>query len=366
MKRKVIKCSLLFLLLPLFVFAGGDGERVEKKINRDFTIQPNGLVDLTNKYGNLDIAIGQSNQVKINVTISVEASSAKKAQEALDRINVEFEEGNNRVEARTVIESNSGWNSWFNFGSNEMEINYQVLVPADVFLQLSNKYGNIYLETTNRDVSVELAYGNIRLGDINGNLDLDMSYSKGNISLIRDGKLTLSYSELEMEDGNEVTLDNKYTDLKTGSLQKLNMESAYSNLHSVSIGRFDYNGKYDDLAVERAGSINAETSYTGIEVDEMEGNGDFDMRYGDLKIQKIHGGFSRMNINTSYTGVELDFNTDAAFSVDAETNYCDIHHHDLKIMEDTEKQSSKVLKGSRGTGGGAVIARMNYGELTID
>ncbi|MBK9982610.1 MAG: DUF4097 family beta strand repeat protein [Saprospiraceae bacterium] len=366
MRRIAVKCSLLFFFIPLFAFAGKDGERVEKKINREFNIQPDGYVVLQNKYGDLDIAIGESNQVKINVTISVEASSTKKAQETLDRINVDFEEGNNRVQAKTEIESNSGWNSWFNFGKTEMKINYQVLVPADVYLDLCNKYGDIYVESSNRDVKIELAYGNIRLGDLNSNLKLDMSYSEGNISQIKDGDITLAYSDLEMEDGHDVTLNNKYTDIKTGSLHKLNMESAYSNLHAISIDQFEYNGKYDDVVLERAGSIDAETGYTGIVVEEFEGNGDFDMRYGDLKIQKIHHGFSKININTSYTGVEMEFNPDAAYTIDAETNYCDINHPGLKITEDSQRESRATLKGTRGSGGGEVIARMNYGELNID
>src|SRR4030095_3401701 len=239
------KCSFILLLFPILLFAGNDGERVEKKINRDFNISTDGHVDLSNKYGNLDIAIGESNKVQINVTIIVEASSEKKAQETLDRINVIFEEGNNRVSAKTEIENSSGWLSWFNTGNIDMEINYQVLVPADVYLDLCNKYGDIYLETSNRDATIELGYGHIRLGDLNSNLKLDMSYSEGSISQIKDGNIVLSYSDFEMEDGNDVKIDNKYTDIKTGSIQKLHMESAYSNLHSVFIGQMDYNGKYD-------------------------------------------------------------------------------------------------------------------------
>lgn len=362
----LMKCSLLFLLCPLLAFAGSDGERVEKKINRDFSIQADGRVELLNKYGNIDIAIGPSNQVKINVTITVEASSEKKAQETLDRISVSFEEGNNRVRAETEIETSSGWTSWFNSGNIEMDINYQVLVPADVYLDLCNKYGNIYVETSNRDIEVELAYGNIRLGDINANLNLDMEYSEGSISQVKDGDITLSYSELEMEDGADITLDNKYTEIKSGTFQKLRMESSYSNLHAISIGQMDYNGKYDDLVLEQVGSISAESGYTGIVVEELERSGEFDMRYGDLKIHQIHRGFSILSINTSYTGVDLEFNPDATFTVDVETNYCDIHHDDLKISEDSQRQSSATLKGSRGTAGGQLIARMNYGELKID
>lgn len=366
MIRRVMKCSLFFLLLPIFAFAGKYGEKVEKIINREFNIKTDGYVSLTNKYGDLDIAIGPANQVKITVTISVKASSEKKAQETLDRINVDFEEGNNRIKATTDVESSSGWLSWFNFGKTKMEINYQVLVPADVYLDLCNKYGDIYVESSNRDIKIELAYGNIRLGDLNSNLKLDMSYSKGNISQIKDGDITLAYSDLEMEDSHDVKMNNKYTDLKTGSIEKLNLVSAYSKLQSVYISQLEYNGKYDDVVLDRAGLINAETAYTDIVVEESEAGGDFDMRYGDLKLQQIQKGFAKININTSYTGVELGFNRDASYSLDAETNYCDISHPDLKILEDSQRESRASLKGLRGIGGGEIRARMNYGELNIE
>ncbi|MEP6647469.1 MAG: DUF4097 family beta strand repeat-containing protein [Saprospiraceae bacterium] len=366
MKSIVVKCSLLLLLVPFFAFMLKDSEHVEKKVNREFTIQPNGYVTLTNKYGSLDVAIGEDNQVKINVTISAKASSEKKAQEAVDRISIDFEEGNNRVQATTNIESANGWLSWFNFGKTEMEINYQVLVPKDIYLDLTNKYGDIYMESTDRDLKIELAYGNIRLGDVNANLKMDMSYSEGNISQIKDGDITLKYSDLEMEDGQNVTMNNRYVDLKTGSIQKLNLESAYSNLKSVSIGQFEYNGKYDDVVLDRAGSVHAETAYTDIVIDEVEKGGDFDMRYGDLQLKQIHRGFSNININTSYTGVEIELTSDASFSIDAETNYCDISHPELKIMEDSQRELSATLVGSRGVGGGEIKARMSYGELNIE
>ena len=366
MNRMFLKCSFFFWLFPLIIFAGNAGEKVEKRITRDFSIQSNGRVELSNKYGNIDIAIGASNKVKIDVLISVTAGTEKKAQEAVDRITVEFAEGNNRISARTEIETSSGWTSWFNTGNVSMNINYQVEVPADVYLDLQHKYGNIYLETTDRDITIDLAYGDLKLGDINAKLDLDMAYSDGSISQIKDGDLVLAYSDLEMEDGKSVRMDAKYSDIKSGTFASLDMTSAYSDLHGISIGDIHYNGKYDDFVVEQVGQIDAETGYTGIVIGELMKGGKFDMRYGELNVSRVHRGFSRIDINTSYTGVELEFNPDASFTLDAETNYCGIRHDDLKVSENIEKSSSKILKASRGSGGGQVYARMNYGELIIN
>ncbi len=366
MKIKAIKCSTLMLLLPLLVFAG-ERERVEKRINREFIIQSNGRVELLNKYGNMDVAIGSGNKVSIDVVISVTSSSEKKAKEALDKITVDFEEGNNRVSATTEIESNTRWMNFFSPGKVDIDIHYQVRVPEDVFLDLVNKYGNIYVETTNRDIDIDLAYGDLRLGDINGKLNLKMAYSNGSISQIGDGSLELSYSDLEMEDANDLNMDIKYTDVKSGTFQKLRLHSAYSDLHSISIGQIDYTGKYDDIALEYVNTINATSGYTGIVLEELTGPGSFDMRYGDLKIQNIHRGFQKLNINTSYTGVDLEFKPEASFSMEAHLTYCKIKYDKLNVsLSSNEGSKFKTFKGSRGSGGGVIVARMDYGELKIE
>lgn len=363
--NKVIRCSLLIMILPLHMLAGNDGDQAVKKINKEFNIQSNGRVELFNKYGNMDIAIGESNKVNIDITITATAGNEKKAEDALGRVSVEFEEGSNRIRATTILESNTGWTSWFNIGNVDIDVHYQVSVPADVFLQLENKYGDIYVETTNRDIDIDLSYGGIRLGDINAKLNLDMAYSEGSISQIADGNFELAYSDLEMEDAKDVTMDLKYTDITTGSFQKLRLVSAYSDFHSISVGQIDYSGKYDDLVIEQVNNINATSGFTDINIQELGGEASFEMRYGELKLDNIGRNFSKINITTSYTGVELDFRSDASFTIDVEANYCDIEHSDLKVTENVEKATSRVFKGSRGSGNGRVIARMNYGELRI-
>ncbi len=362
-----MKCSLLVILfIPFLAMAGKDNPSVEKKISKEFAIKTDGRVELDNKYGNIDVAIGPGNQVKLDIVITVSAGSERKAQEALDRIAIMLDEGNNRVSARTEIETLTGWTSWFNIGNTSIEVNYHVIVPADVFLDLTNRYGNIYVETTNRDLNIDLGYGDIRLGDVNGKLKLDMAYSEGTLSQIHDGDLELSYSDLEMEDGKNVVIEMKNTDLQSGTFDVLKMVSSYCDWQAVSVSDLDYTGKYDDVKVDHVNKINAETAFTGISIADLTQEGIFEMRYGELKLEQIHKGFSTINLNTSYTGVKLDFMGDASYTVDADVNYCEIRHSDLKITESIDKTTGATLKASRGSGGGTIYARMNYGDLSIE
>ncbi len=362
-----MKCSLfLFLFLPFLAMAGKDGESAEKKITREFNIQANGHLSIENKYGDIDIAIGEDNKIKFDISIKASAGSQKKAQDILDNISVDFEEGINRVDAVTHIESSSSWMSWFNTGSHEIEINYQVLVPREVFLELKNKYGSIYLENTERDAKVDLSYGDIRLGDINANLSLDMAYSQGSLSQIKEGQINLANSELKMENSQSLSVNMKYSELSMGSSGRLNLVSSYGETKSVDVEEVNYTGKYDNFHADHVKSIIADCNLTDVEVGGIASSGSFDMEYGDLSISNIGIGFKRLDISSSYTDVEISFQDGASYSIDAETTYSDINHSaDLKVSEYIERTTSTTLKGSRGTGGGVVKAVMNYGDLNI-
>lgn len=367
--QEIMKCNfLLFLLIvPFFALAGSDDPRLEKKINREFSIRSDGRVELDNRYGNIDIAIGSSNQVKIDVTIAATAPNERRAQEMLNKVTIAFEEGNNRVSARTDIGSNTSWTSWLTPGKTEIDIHYQVSVPADVYLDLVNRFGNIYLETTNRDLEIDLSYGDLRLGDINAKLKLTMMYSEGSISQIKEGNLQMAYSELEMEDASQLDLDMKYGDIVSGTIKKLNLTSSYSDLEANEVSMMTYTGKYDDVEIDRVEMIVAETGYTDIVIGELTQDATFNMRYGDLTISNIRRGFSKINLNTSYAGVMLNFMKDAGYTLDVNVNYCDVRENpDMKISERIEKPTNVVLKGTHLGGGGTVYARMNYGELILD
>jgi hypothetical protein len=194
-----------------------------------------------------------------------------------------------------------------------------------------------------------------------------MSFSQGSISQIKQGQFNLANSELDMENSQSVTVDMKYSQLSMGSSGRLNAISSYGEIKGVDIEEVTYTGKYDNFEADHVKNITADCSMTGVELQGIASSGTFDLRYGDLSVSSIGVGFKRLDISSSYTDVELGFQEGASFSIDAQTNYCDINHNDdLKVSEYIERTTSATMKASRGTGGGVVKVVMNYGELSIE
>ena len=128
---KTLKFRVLSVVLSLVagaVFAA-PAQDFEKKIVDQFAIASDGEVEIINRYGKVELETWDENEVKIEVTIIVEAKSQGKADEVFERIKVNFSNTSSLVRASTDIASGSKWDKWFGSSSNKFEINYHVWVP---------------------------------------------------------------------------------------------------------------------------------------------------------------------------------------------------------------------------------------------
>jgi hypothetical protein len=345
------------------------GKEFTKSIVKEFDISRDGTVGITNKYGSIDIRTWDASQVKIDVTLMADARNQEAANEIFNRIAVKFENSPSVVRAITEIETTTGWKSWFNWGSggDEFEINYVVHLPSTVVLELDNKYGDIYVADMNNRASVVLKYGDMKIGNINGNATITMGYSDGSVSSTNDLNLHLAYSELYLGKANNISFDGKYSDLEIETAGDMNANTGYVDVKIQKVGRLMNTGKYDDFVISSAVSMDVDSRYSGFVVSDLETYGDFTMSYGSVDIQNVNAGFQSISIQSSYTDVSIDVAEDAAFTLDASTRYCDIHHYGMEIFQEIEKQSEATVKGYRGSRDAAakITAMMSYGELTI-
>ena len=73
MKAAIMKCSILLLLILFFNVAHAEKSEAERRIQKEFVVKADGFLSVDNRYGKIDIAIGESNQIKMEVVIKVRA-----------------------------------------------------------------------------------------------------------------------------------------------------------------------------------------------------------------------------------------------------------------------------------------------------
>ena len=104
---------LLILVFPALVLANPVHDKnwkgkytKEKKINKEFSVTSDALLNISNDYGNIDITTWEENRVVIQVIIKTNGDDEQKVREKLNDITVNFEASSSYVTAKTKIDKN--------------------------------------------------------------------------------------------------------------------------------------------------------------------------------------------------------------------------------------------------------------------
>jgi hypothetical protein len=368
MKPRRFKFALLLLASCVAVAAiAGPAKDFEKKIEQEYPITADGNLEIRSKYGNVDVETWSELKVKIVVTITVDARNQEKADEVLDRININFSNTASLVRASTEINTAKSWSRWFGSNGDKFEISYHVLIPETINVDLENKYGAIYLASISGAADISLKYGKLRVDGVGGDLKLYMGYSKGSVTSAGDLDLVLSYSNLTCGDLGDISVTSKYSKFEAGSVGTIHSTSSYDGYDIKKATSVSNVGKYDDMSFGEADEISMTTKYSQLDVRKLNEKADLHFRYGGITLDGIGAGFSRIEIQSEYTGVALTIDPDAKFSLDASSKYCGIKYSNLEVYYDVQSNNESRVKGYRGSkeGGGEIFATLKYGSFKI-
>lgn len=339
-----------------------------KTINKQFNISADGLVNLSNKYGKIDIKTWDKNTVRVSVKILVEAKSEDAAQEVFDRINIKFYNSSDAVRAETEIESKQS--SWWDWGNNsdDFSINYEVFMPATANLEVAAKYCDVYSAAIAGTGKFNVKYGNFKIDGLGEDSFIDLSYGNGTILRARDLSVELAYGNLKAGEVSDVDLNMRYGTFEVDRAGDIISESRYSNFRLGEIRQFRDDGKYDNIEIDFAEEVVIETHYTNIEIGRLGRRMNLDMAYGSAKIRKIDASFDEININGRYTDFKFYMTPGTNCSLDLSGTYADLRlpSSGVKTSYDAQSGNTHEIRGNMGSGGNSSIkARLSYGGLMV-
>ena len=141
MKTLLFKYSIILMVVfPTMLSAhNGKGKYTkEKTIKKEFAVNSDALLKVSNSYGNLNITSWDENRVMIEVHIKTNGNNEEKVQKKLDEITVDFEDSSSMVSAKTIFnKSKSKW-GWSKNNNVNMQINYTIKVPIKNSVNLNN------------------------------------------------------------------------------------------------------------------------------------------------------------------------------------------------------------------------------------
>lgn len=342
MKNKII----ISLLLVIWTFSLTAQVFEKTKSETRYFPAPKGCtVNITNKYGNIQVIPDAGDTLKFIVEVKVTNKKEAEAEKRLDAISVNFTSSPFLVSATTVFRDSPGqWQAELNdlaksvFNpTNKAEINFYVYVPSHINLKIDHKYGNIFLTDMEGQVDITLSNGDLKAGAIASDASLRLSFVKASINSVKNLSADLSYSELTLKKAGNIRMNSRSSKVWMTSLQKLDLES-----------------RNDKYAIDTAMSISGKTSFCALTVSYIKEDVLLNATYGDINLSEIPPSFKFINLNTEYTDVILILHKETFCKVFADYRKTRVNYTpgmgEFEIqVTDAEKQQS-VLSGRTGTG----------------
>ncbi|HSH20068.1 MAG TPA: hypothetical protein VLA03_06430 [Draconibacterium sp.] len=336
------------LILVLAIGAGGTVLAVEKtkKYNQKWSASEIETLDISNKFGEIKFINEGGSQITVDVLITVEASSESKANDLIEKIEVDFSKNGKTAKAVTSIASNFKTN-------RDFSINYVINIPSDKNLVVSNKYGNTVVNKLNANGNFNIQYGNINANELiapsSGKMDIMLAYGKGNIETTGDINIDIKYSNITLGIVNDLTLVSKYSGVEFDKGRMVQIES-----------------KYDKFSFGKVKSLTANTKYTNLKVEYLAANLKIETGYGGIKVNEVAPDFESISITNAYGQISLGL-SEASYTVDASCSYCGISYPEDRFKGNRMKEdTSSEINGKVGNaGGGTVMIRSRYGEIKL-
>lgn len=359
MKFKIIILLLTFLTIPTTTEAAHENNRgrytKEKKIKKEFSVNPDAILTIKNSYGNVDMVSWNENRIVIEVHVKTNGNNEEKVQDKLDDITVSFDGDASFVSAKTSFDGGkkrSWWNSWKNNNVN-MEVHYTIKVPVTNSIDISNDYGGISLNRIEGNAKISCDYGKLTLGELMAeNNYLNFDYTKNStIGYMRSGRINADYSGFVVEKGGNIELNADYSKSEFGAVENLNYVCDYGSV--ITRVTKDITGRGDYLSAKLGtvhGKVNINADYGSIRIEEMS------EKAGDL------------TIHSDYTGIKVGYNTNYSFTFNITLEYAGLSGKDnLSINKERIQNSDKYYEGYYGSAstGNNININSEYGGVTL-
>ncbi|KAB1158677.1 hypothetical protein F7018_08650 [Tenacibaculum aiptasiae] len=352
---KLYKLLFLFFLIPTVLTANNDRKHEKSKtINKNFTVNKNATLYISNKYGNLNVTTWNENRIEIKVKITVKGDDLSNVEQKLEAIDVLFESSENLVEARTKVENTKSKWSWWGKNNTNYKINYFVKMPISNNADLNNKYGNIELSSLEGKANLNCDYGNIEVDRLLNNTNsISLDYcGNSEINYIKSGIVSADYSKLRIEKTETLKVSADYSSIKIGEAENLKFNSDYGSISARSVT-----------------NITGGTDYAAVKIGDLKKHLQINTDYGSIRVQNIMKGFESVTIHGSYAGIKLGTSSDNNFKFNIDLGYAGFNYPKSKVdmFKSIKKSTKKHYEGTFGKGNSNSVIKVksSYGGVSL-
>ena len=358
MKTKIYTLFFILIAIPAVALAynGFKGRYTkEKKITKEFTVNPDARLKIDNSYGDVNITSWNENKTVIEVFIKTNGNDEERVQDKLDEIDVEFGDKAGLISATTKFNKDGGrswWKSWKSSNVN-MEIRYEIKVPVTNDIDISNDYGSISINEIQGNAKINCDYGQLTIGRLLGDTNsLNFDYTNNaTIEYIKNGRINADHSSFTLEDAGTIQLNGDHTTSEFGTIKDLNYVCDYGKLRARTVGKLVGRGDHLTATFET-----------------IQGDMNLNTNYGSLRINELSATAGDVVIQSDYTGIKLGYNSNYSFTFNISLEYAGLSgQDDLEMTKKRIESSDKYYEGYYGNANSQNNININseYGGVTF-
>ena len=328
----------MLLLAAIFLsFALNAQEELSKDYHKEYKVSPSMTLDLNNRYGDINVETSGTDQVVIDVKVTLKYPNRERAEKLLSYIDVEFTDDPERISVKTVIDDRFSFTGWSG-ESRRFSIEYVVKMPEKMNLALSNRYGNTMLDDLSGQVSLDIKYGNLTAS----------KFSRGNEKPLNS--ISLAYGKGSIEEAGWLDGLFRYCgNFSINKSQAILLDSRYSKVQLGTTSSVVGETKYDNLRIENINNLVLESAYTDINIGTLSNKLSFNVSYGSFTIEMVPEGFESIELESRYTGVRIGIDESASYKLEGKVAY-----GGLKFNEDNFKNTKHIVENTSTTVEGIV------------
>jgi hypothetical protein len=310
----MISLSRVFLLTALVATPLLAANRIERTVERSFTVPGAGTLHVETQGGEIRVSPGSDRTVKVTAREKIRAGSEAEADELLKKLELTIEQSGNDISARAKYERQLGgfhWGSW-----PPVQVDFIVTVPAEFATDLHTSGGSIVIGDLAGKAYARTSGGDIKLGRMGG--EVNVKTSGGNIAL---GSAAA-----------DVSLETSGGDITAGAV---------------------------------AGKAALSTSGGGIRLESVAGAVRAHTSGGSIKAAIAGALKEECSLSTSGGDIRVSVEKSAAFRLDASTSGGGVHADGLTITMENGGTGRSKLAGAVNGGGPTLKLRTSGGSIHV-
>lgn len=347
MKTKILQKFSLLLIFLVFVSYSGIARDtdLEKNISKNYKVNRDTKLDIHTSFGKVHINNWDKNEFDVKIDILVTGSNEERAQKLLDKIEVDIDETSGSISFQTDLNNLNTKNS------EKFEIYYTISMPKGNPLRVKNSFGDTFVPDRDGDVELESAYGALKTGELNGESFVKVSFGKADVDVMVTGEAEIKYSDAEF-----------------GYLGKVEFNTGFSDIEIEEADELELEAKYGDVEMGKVRRLEADAQFCGFELDELVEYLDMEASYvSDMTIEKVNAGFESIYIVGKFGSYELGIDPELKADFKGEFDFCDLRTRsvDIDFTYKVKDSNESEYRGKINGGGNLIEVKSSYGDCVL-